>query len=177
VELAIVVSGIRRDLGQPEAARLALEIPQLRALGRKSWSARLAYAYAEALLAVGDTDGAREWFARAADLDDELQTDASDRLGELDGVVLTVSSMVRTRRTTTASKRGTPSVSDSLVDGYAGVVCDLDGVVYRGPEAVDHAVAALAGLTVPWCTRRTTPPPSERGRGPPDGSWPAGHQS
>jgi tetratricopeptide (TPR) repeat protein len=89
VELAIVISGIRRDLGQPEAARLALEIPQLRSLGRKTWSARLAYAYAEALLALGRDGEARDWFARASDLDDDLQTDASDRLAELDGVVLT----------------------------------------------------------------------------------------
>jgi hypothetical protein len=89
VELAIVVSGIRRDLGQPDAARLALEIPQLRSLGRKSWSARLAYAYAETLLALGRDSEARDWFARAADVDDDLQTDAAERLAELDGVVLT----------------------------------------------------------------------------------------
>jgi len=89
VELAIVVSGIRRDLGQPDAARLALEIPQLKAVGRKAWSARLSYAYAEALLELGRQDEARDWFARAADLDDDLQTDASERLAELDGVQLT----------------------------------------------------------------------------------------
>lgn len=89
VELAIVVSGIRRDLGQPDAARLALEIPQLTSTARKPWSARLAYAYAEALLATGAEAEARTWFARAADRDEELQTDASERLAELDGVVLT----------------------------------------------------------------------------------------
>ena len=89
VELAIVVSGIRRDLGQPDAARLALEIPQLGATSRKPWSARLAYAYAETLLALQRTHDAREWFARAADADADLQTDAGDRLADLDGVVLT----------------------------------------------------------------------------------------
>jgi tetratricopeptide (TPR) repeat protein len=89
VELAIVVSGIRRDLGQPDAARLALELPQLRALGHKPWSARLAYAYAETLLALGRDSDARDWFARASDLDDDLETDAADRLAALDGVVLT----------------------------------------------------------------------------------------
>jgi len=89
VELAIVVSGIRRDLGQPDAARLALEIPQLGATSRKPWSARLAYAYAETLLALERTQDAREWFARAADADADLQTDAGDRLADLDGVVLT----------------------------------------------------------------------------------------
>ena len=88
VELAIVISGIRRELGQLEAAQLALEIPQLKA-ARKPWTARLSYAYAETLLAVGRDDDAREWFARAADADDELETDAAERLAELDGVILT----------------------------------------------------------------------------------------
>jgi glycerol 3-phosphatase-2 len=32
---------------------------------------------------------------------------------------------------------------------YDAVVCDLDGVVYRGPRAIPHAVEALAGLEVP----------------------------
>lgn len=36
-----------------------------------------------------------------------------------------------------------------LVDGYDVVVCDLDGVVYTGPVAVDHAVDALTALPVP----------------------------
>ncbi|WP_270887834.1 tetratricopeptide repeat protein [Pedococcus sp. 5OH_020] len=89
VELAIVVSGIRRDLGQLEAARLALEIPQLDGSSRKPWFARLAYAYAETLLALGRRDDAREWFARATAADHELETDAAERLAELDGVVLT----------------------------------------------------------------------------------------
>ncbi len=86
VELAIVVSGIRRDLGQAQAAVAALEIPQLGSAKQQPWSARLRYAYAEARLAAGDRDAAREWFARAADADDELLTDAVERLEELDGI-------------------------------------------------------------------------------------------
>lgn len=89
VELAIVVSGIRRDLGQAEAARQALDIPQLKGTARKPWSARLAYAYAEALLALGHEEEARDWFARAAAVDDELETDAAERLAELDGIAFT----------------------------------------------------------------------------------------
>ena len=89
VELAIVVSGIRRDLDQPDAARLALEIPQLRGSSRKPYAARLSYAYADALLALGRSEEARDWFAKAVAADDELETDAADRLAELDGVVLT----------------------------------------------------------------------------------------
>jgi tetratricopeptide (TPR) repeat protein len=89
IELAIVVSGIRRDLGQLDAAVVGLEIPQLRAAGGKPWSARLFYAYADALLARGDEVAAREWFAKAVDADTDLETDAADRLVELEGVVLT----------------------------------------------------------------------------------------
>ena len=89
VELAIVVSGIRRDLGQPDAALLALEIPQLRGSSRKTYAARLSYAYADALLGLGRSEEARDWFAKAVAADDELETDAADRLAELDGVVLT----------------------------------------------------------------------------------------
>lgn len=89
IELAIVISGIRRDLGQPDAALLALQIPQLRSSARKPWSPRLAYAYADALLEAGDEAGAREWFARAADFDDDLETDAAERLAEIDGIVMT----------------------------------------------------------------------------------------
>ncbi len=86
VELAIVVSGIRRDLGQTDAAAAGLDIPELKSTGRKPWSARLFYAYAEALLALGETEAAREWFAHTVDADDALDTDAAERLDELDGV-------------------------------------------------------------------------------------------
>ena len=88
IELAIVVSGIRRDLGQYEAAAVGLQIPQLRAGSREPWSARLFYAYAEALLAKGDEDGALKWFGHAADADVEGETDAGERLSELDGLEL-----------------------------------------------------------------------------------------
>lgn len=89
VELAIVVSGIRRDLGQADAAVAALRLPQLRPESRKPWAAALFYAYAEALLAVDEQEEAREWFARAAEVDEDGRTDADERLAELDGVVVT----------------------------------------------------------------------------------------
>ena len=38
--------------------------------------------------------------------------------------------------------------SRPLIDRYGGVVCDLDGVVYRGAAPVPHAVAALNRLKV-----------------------------
>lgn len=36
-----------------------------------------------------------------------------------------------------------------LVDRYDAIVCDLDGVVYRGDPAVEHAVEALSSVGVP----------------------------
>jgi tetratricopeptide (TPR) repeat protein len=89
VELAIVVSGIRRDLGQPEAAALSLRIPELQASAGRPWTARLCYAYAETQLAIGDAASARVWFSRAVDADHDGETDAADRLAKVDGVELT----------------------------------------------------------------------------------------
>ena len=88
IELAIVVSGIRRDLGQFEAAAVGLQLPQLKVGSRDHWAARLFYAYAEALLARGDQDGALTWFGNAAGADVNEETDADERLAELDGMVL-----------------------------------------------------------------------------------------
>lgn len=86
VELAIVVSGIRRDMGQRDAAVAGLSDLARQIGGHRTGAARLYYAYADALLADGDEGGAREWFAKAADADHELTTDAAERLDELDGV-------------------------------------------------------------------------------------------
>lgn len=87
IELAIVVSGVRRDLNQPEAAQMVLRIPALERASKQPWAARLFYAYAEALLAAGADDEARDWFAKAIDADGDGQTDAAERVDELDGVV------------------------------------------------------------------------------------------
>lgn len=86
IELAIVVSGIRRDLGQHDAAAAGLVDLVRRISPNRPAAARLYYAYADALLSLGDTEAARDWFARAADADHELTTDAAERLDELDGV-------------------------------------------------------------------------------------------
>ena len=87
VELRIVESGIRRDQGLAEAAVVVLQLPELRER-RKPWSARLFYAYADALLEAGRTEQAREWFARAAAADIDGQTDAAERFDDLDDVVV-----------------------------------------------------------------------------------------
>ena len=87
VELAIVVAGARRDLGQPDAAVVLLQGPARATTARRPWATRLWYAYADALLAAGRETEAREWFAKAAEHDGQGETDALERLLELDGVV------------------------------------------------------------------------------------------
>ena len=87
VEMRIVVSGARRDLGQPEAAVVSLQGADLNPERRDPWSARLFYAYAEALLAAGRSVAAREWFVSAALADTDGEIDASERVDLLDGVV------------------------------------------------------------------------------------------
>jgi tetratricopeptide (TPR) repeat protein len=86
VELLIVASGARRDLGQADAAVVSLQVAALEGPVRP-WTARLRYAYADALLDAGREDDARLWFARTADVDEAGETDAEDRLLALDGVV------------------------------------------------------------------------------------------
>lgn len=85
VEMRIVAAGARRDLGQLDAAVVTLQCPQLREDGRP-WSARLQYAYADALVAAGRSDEATEWFHRASTNDPESETEALERLAELAGV-------------------------------------------------------------------------------------------
>ncbi len=83
VELRIVAAGARRDLGQFDAAVLALQGPDLEAAGSEPWRARLRYAYADNLLAAGREQDAIRWFLAAADADAEDATDAGERAIEL----------------------------------------------------------------------------------------------
>jgi hypothetical protein len=50
--------------------------------------ARLRYAYAEVLLRAGHQAEARDLFASAARLDSEQETDAQQRVDELDGFLI-----------------------------------------------------------------------------------------
>ncbi|WP_370892791.1 tetratricopeptide repeat protein [Janibacter sp. GXQ6167] len=87
IELLIVGSGIRRDMGQAAAAVLALQ-NQVQVAEGKPWAARLYYAYADALLEAGREDEARDWFARAAVADEDAETDAAERVDLIDGIVV-----------------------------------------------------------------------------------------
>jgi tetratricopeptide (TPR) repeat protein len=87
VELKIVSAGARRDMGQLEAAVVALQGPDLDPKRRDPWSARLFYAYADNLEAAGRTEEAIRWFLNAAEADDDEQTDAADRAVELGAAI------------------------------------------------------------------------------------------
>jgi tetratricopeptide (TPR) repeat protein len=88
VEMTIVEASARADLGQDLEARRILEHAVRGATFSPELAvahARLQYAYADVLLRAGQQAEARHWFASAAGLDPEQQTDAQQRVDELDG--------------------------------------------------------------------------------------------
>ena len=78
IEMRIVASGARRDLGEFDAAVITLQCKELKN-ENEEWALRLRYAYADALDAAGRKDEAREWFEKCADLDPDELTDALER--------------------------------------------------------------------------------------------------
>lgn len=144
LELLMVCSGIRRDMGDFDAAVVLLETPELHPNRREPWSARLFYAYADALLARGDAELARAWFAEAADADTEGLTDAAERLDELDGVVFVDLDHSDGDETTVAGSGGT-TVAGSGGEAGAG---HPDGEAHPEREA-GGAVGAGAGAAEP----------------------------
>ena len=83
-ELLLVASGARLDLGQTNAAVSLLRGPSSNTPANAAWAARIYYGYAEALLANGEAEVARDWFVKAAGADLHGETDASDRITALD---------------------------------------------------------------------------------------------
>ncbi|WP_344886530.1 hypothetical protein [Nonomuraea antimicrobica] len=89
IELTIVESGARRDLGQHDAAVITLQrLPELRDPQAKPWSARLAFAYADSLADAGHQDAAVDWFGKAMAFDEDGETDAAERYAELTGALI-----------------------------------------------------------------------------------------
>lgn len=80
VEMRIVAAGARADMGQIDAALLTLKCPELNQRTVSEWSVRLWYAYASLCAMAGRHDEAIEWFAKAADADEDDDTDATERL-------------------------------------------------------------------------------------------------
>jgi tetratricopeptide (TPR) repeat protein len=83
VELLIVVAGARRDLGQLDGALAVLGRGGLDQSHPKPGAARLWYAYADVLEALGRTDEAAIWFVASAGVDPEGELDAVDRAAAL----------------------------------------------------------------------------------------------
>jgi len=110
-----------------------LQVRELTSEAPEPWAARLRYAYADSLLSVGRREEAREGFARAADADQDADTDAAERLLELDGVVLEGDDDEGDDDEAT-SEAGTESDQGSVTDEEAGsasestpaAVTDLD---------------------------------------------------
>jgi tetratricopeptide (TPR) repeat protein len=86
IEMRLVAAGARKDMGQFDAAVVTLQCPELGARSTQEWTARLRYAYADALLAAEREAEARDWFSRAAEVDTQGATNAAERLAELDGI-------------------------------------------------------------------------------------------
>ena len=78
IEMRIVASGARRDLGQLDAAVITLTCKELNNESAE-WAVRLRYAYADALHAAGRLAEARQWFEKCALVDPEESTDAQER--------------------------------------------------------------------------------------------------
>ncbi len=147
VELVIVLAGARRDLGQAEAAVLLLQDPARRTSAARPWSARLWYAYADALLGAGRQDEARNWFSRASEVDEAGETDAAERLLELDGVTFedldepdeddSPSEPVDLAELVKDATRPTRSAPDAAAEPAA----DVDSVeAFRADETTEDAV-------------------------------------
>jgi hypothetical protein len=82
-EMRIVAAGARADLGHLDQAMALLSSPAPDPTRTGSTAARLFYAYADTLLALGRTDDALQWFVHSAAADVEGVTDAEDRVSEL----------------------------------------------------------------------------------------------
>lgn len=81
-ELRIVVAGARADLGQLEAAIGYLEAAGVKTESGRPFSARLWYAYGDLLAKAGRAAEALDAFMKAADMDEDEETDALDRIDE-----------------------------------------------------------------------------------------------
>ncbi len=162
IELSIVVAGARSDLGQIDAALAHLERI---GLDKAEQHPRLAYAYADLLLKAGRGQEGLSWFIRSADVDNDEETDALDRVAELadsasleDGddsvpVAITGTSIAADPETTErpddvqleAATGALPPVDDSVDD--AGVAADLAAEAADDAEVDDDIVELTAETT------------------------------
>ncbi|MGW3241456.1 hypothetical protein [Streptomyces sp. NPDC001070] len=137
VEMRLVAAGARRDMGQNEAAVVTLQSPELASNAVHPWTARLRYAYADALLAAGREDEAREWFAKALEADQSGSTDASDRLAQLDGVAFVdaLDESDEDERGAEPEQTAETAESDDATASEAADLEDADAAEERAPES------------------------------------------
>ncbi|MFF1452386.1 hypothetical protein ACFVYF_30280 [Streptomyces sp. NPDC058274] len=126
VEMRLVAAGARRDMDQLDAAIVTLQSPELASSSVQPWTARLRYAYADALLAAGREGEAREWFAKAIESDKDGSTDASDRLAELDGVEFVDALVEDGAETVTETEVAAETGTDTEVEDQADLDEDVD---------------------------------------------------
>lgn len=84
-ELLIISAGMLRDEGKLAAAQATLEVAELQAKQPARWLARLRYLYADLLEEAGQLSEAYHWFVEAASADVDGDTDAGERVLQLDG--------------------------------------------------------------------------------------------
>ncbi len=119
---------------------MTLQSPELASNSVQPWTARLRYAYADALLAAGREDrGAREWFAKAVESDKDGSTDASDRLAELDGVEFVDALVEGTTRTRSRPK---PRLRTKLRTSETATDAEADTEVETEDDDEDDIVEA-----------------------------------
>ncbi|MDR7234991.1 tetratricopeptide (TPR) repeat protein [Agrococcus sp. BE272] len=135
VELAIVKSGARLDLGQPEAALEELRIPELRRDKAFEYSPALFASYAGVLEELGRDDEAAEWFALADRAIDALE--AALAPGELESIAITTE-RIEDDGEATAEESGVPLEAD--VDDAAEAGDDDDEAAEEADEAADEHV-------------------------------------
>jgi hypothetical protein len=127
MELLIVTSGARRDLGEYAAAVVGLQGPDLDVHREDPWTPRLFYAYGEALLAAGRRDDAVRAFLDAAQTDLDGETDAEER-----------AALVAAGVDTPPGELGADDLADEAAE--PGDADAPDGAVPDDADAADGAV-------------------------------------
>ncbi|MFD9076992.1 tetratricopeptide repeat protein [Streptomyces lasiicapitis] len=144
VEMRLVAAGARRDMDQIDAAIVTLQSPELASNSVQPWTARLRYAYADALLAAGREDEAREWFAKAVEADKDGSTDASDRLAEMDGVEFVDALRIDDVEVETEVESGDDTVAEPVEAVAPEVKADAAEAKAEAPET-DAEITGEAG--------------------------------
>lgn len=173
IELAIVESGARRDLGQYEAAVVTLQrLPELRDPRPRPWSARLAYAYADALADAGHEEAATDWFGRAMAFDEEGETDAAERYALLSGEFIEDLEEYTEEKPDTEDESGRENAEDTPdaalpdeVPAADGENDAEDGLAEEDFPSGDLGEPADFGAEEPSPADRDAEPPVEEGRG------------